>query len=248
MATSSAAGANLPPGLAAALASAPPGAPAVLEVDEGYLGTVADAVAPEVVVLLNLSRDQLDRVSEVRMVADRWRAGAVGPRSTTVVANADDPLVVWGAQGRVAEVIWVAAGQLWRQRRRRVPGVRGPDRLRADGDWSVRCAGFARPRPDAVADAATCSSPPTGAHLPSGLALPGPVQPGQRRHGRRGRRRRSGSTRPTRSAPMASVADVEGRFATVRPRRRHAPACCWPRTRPDGPSSSTCSTGAPTRS
>ena len=59
MATSQA-GANLPAGLAAALASAAPGVPAVLEVDEGYLGAVADAARPDVVALLNLSRDQLD--------------------------------------------------------------------------------------------------------------------------------------------------------------------------------------------
>ena len=43
----SSAGANLPPGLATALASAAQGAPAVLEVDEGYLGAVAARRAPE---------------------------------------------------------------------------------------------------------------------------------------------------------------------------------------------------------
>ena len=69
----SVAGANLPAGLAAALAAAPGARRAVLEVDEGYLGTAVDALRPEVVVLLNLSRDQLDRVNEVRKVAARWR-------------------------------------------------------------------------------------------------------------------------------------------------------------------------------
>ena len=40
-----------------------------LEVDEAYLGSVARSVSAEVLVLLNLSRDQLDRVNEVRMLA-----------------------------------------------------------------------------------------------------------------------------------------------------------------------------------
>jgi lipid II isoglutaminyl synthase (glutamine-hydrolysing) len=68
------AGANMAAGMAAALAGAPTAATAVLEVDEGYLGRAVEALAPEVIVLLNLSRDQLDRVNEVRMVAARWRS------------------------------------------------------------------------------------------------------------------------------------------------------------------------------
>ena len=66
-------GANMPAGHVAALAASPDAGVAVLEVDEGYLGRLITEVAPEVVVLLNLSRDQLDRIAEVRMVVDRWR-------------------------------------------------------------------------------------------------------------------------------------------------------------------------------
>ena len=106
------AGANLPPGLAAALADGPAGAPAALEVDEAWLGRVVEATTPEVVLLLNLSRDQLDRNNEVRKLASAWRQVFDGRPSTTVVANADDPLVVWGA-GAAADVRWVGAGQPW---------------------------------------------------------------------------------------------------------------------------------------
>ncbi|HUJ64259.1 MAG TPA: Mur ligase family protein, partial [Acidimicrobiales bacterium] len=105
-------GANLPPGLAAALASAPPGAPAALEVDEAWLSRVADATSPRVVALLNLSRDQLDRNNEVRLLASAWRKTFASRPSTTVVANADDPLVAWGA-GLARDVRWVGAGQPW---------------------------------------------------------------------------------------------------------------------------------------
>ncbi len=106
-------GANMPTGLAAALAAGPFGAPAVLEVDEVWLGSVAAQVRPSVVVLLNLSRDQLDRNNEVRHVAQRWRLACREARGAVVVANADDPLVAWAATG-VAKVTWVGAGLRWR--------------------------------------------------------------------------------------------------------------------------------------
>jgi UDP-N-acetylmuramyl tripeptide synthase len=106
-------GSNMPAGHVAALAAGLPGAPAVLEVDEGYLARVVASVDPGVVVLLNLSRDQLDRTNEVRMLAGRWRQGLARAEESVVVANADDPLVVWGA-GAARRVVWVAAGLGWR--------------------------------------------------------------------------------------------------------------------------------------
>jgi len=210
VATSSA-GANLPPGLATALASAPAGAPAVLEVDEGYLGAVTEAVRPEVVVLLNLSRDQLDRVSEVRMVAARWQSALGSPMGSVVVANADDPLVVWGAQG-AAHVVWVAAGQLWRQDAVGCPACTGRIVFAPDGDWSCTC-GFRRPVPDAAlrGDVLVTTD---GRELPVRLVLPG-------------RCNRANAAMAALSAgilgvdesvalrAMETVTDVEGRFATV---------------------------------
>lgn len=106
------AGANLPPGLAAALAEGPEGAPAALEVDEAWLGRVVEATRPIIVILLNLSRDQLDRNNEVRKLSSSWRDIFDGRTGVTVVANADDPLVVWGA-GAAPDVRWVGAGQPW---------------------------------------------------------------------------------------------------------------------------------------
>src|SRR5207237_318363 len=57
-------GANMPTGILAAMGHAPPGSTAVLEVDEGYVPALLSAAAIDVLVLLNLSRDQLDRVAE----------------------------------------------------------------------------------------------------------------------------------------------------------------------------------------
>ena len=66
------------PGLVAALAGARDAELAALEVDEMHVPHVADAVDPMVIVLLNLSRDQLDRVGEINHIERtlRGRAGA----------------------------------------------------------------------------------------------------------------------------------------------------------------------------
>jgi len=106
-------GSNMPAGHAAALAAGDRDCPVVLEVDEGYLPATLATTHPQAVILLNLSRDQLDRTNEVRMLAGRWREALAAAPDVAVVANADDPLVVWAA-GRAARVTWVSAGLRWR--------------------------------------------------------------------------------------------------------------------------------------
>jgi len=179
-------GSNLPPGLVVGLAGAPPGAAAALEVDEAWLGAAALALHPATVTLLNLSRDQLDRVAEVRRLAERWREVVATRVESLVVANADDPLVAWAASAAAPDrVTWVAAGQPWTDDAAGCPacggaitfgaGTFGARTLGAGtfGDgWSCAGCGFARPQPaltvgeDAIVDAAG------GAH-PLALALPG---------------------------------------------------------------------------
>jgi UDP-N-acetylmuramyl tripeptide synthase len=136
-------GANLPAGLVTALGGAPAGAPAALEVDEAYLGAVAAAVRPRAIALLNLTRDQLDRVSEVRRLGQRWRS-ALGGCPALVVANADDPIVAWAAMG-AARVVWVAAGQPWRKDATGCPRCEGRIRFGADGAWACEACGLERP-------------------------------------------------------------------------------------------------------
>ncbi|MHB8329083.1 MAG: MurT ligase domain-containing protein, partial [Acidimicrobiales bacterium] len=208
----SAAGSNLPGGLVAALAGAPLGVPAVLEVDEGYLGQAVTALAPKVVAVLNLSRDQLDRVSEVRMVAERFRVALAGLEDTTVVANADDPLVAWAA-GTAVRVVWVAAGQLWWSDAAACPACNGPITFGSPAQgWSSEC-GLRRPEPSLwLADDELVTA--DGRRLPLHLALPG-------------RCNRSNAAMATAAAKvlgvdelaaltaMSTVRDVEGRFAVV---------------------------------
>ena len=136
-------GSNMPPGHVAALAGSR-AARAVLEVDEIYLPRVLAATAAAAVVLLNLSRDQLDRTNEVRMVAGRWRAALAAAPHTHVVANADDPLVAWGA-GAARDVHWVGAGLRWQLDAVGCPACEGRIEF-AEGAWSCARVRLRPPR------------------------------------------------------------------------------------------------------
>ncbi len=145
-------GANLPSGLAAALAAAAPDARhAALEVDEAWLGQVVAATAPEVVLLLNLSRDQLDRNNEVRRLASSWREllrqRATASHPAHIVANADDPLVAWAAQA-ASSVTWVGAGQRWTADAAGCPSCGGRIQFPDDAGGAWACADCDARRPD----------------------------------------------------------------------------------------------------
>ena len=105
-------GANTASGITGALSA--PHAPsiALLEIDELWLAHIVDSLEPELLVLGNLSRDQLDRTGEVRAIVSRWRAITDAAPHRKVVANASDPNVVFAAQP--ADVTWVALGIEWR--------------------------------------------------------------------------------------------------------------------------------------
>ena len=106
-------GANMTDGVLSALAYGDRTGQAVLEVDEAYLPRLLADLRPRALVLGNLTRDQLDRMNEVAMVARKWRAMlATTPERTTVVANCDDPIVTWAVR-KAPRVIWVSAGQNW---------------------------------------------------------------------------------------------------------------------------------------
>jgi len=103
---SNSSGANMPGGMVSTLMGGRSGL-AVLEVDELYVGTTMDAVTPRVVVLLNLTRDQLDRTAEIHRLAASWRGALERHPRTVVVGNCDDPNVVW-AVADLPRVTWVA--------------------------------------------------------------------------------------------------------------------------------------------
>jgi UDP-N-acetylmuramyl tripeptide synthase len=149
-------GANLHHGLASALSQHPDADIAILECDEQVVGDVIRLGRPEVLVLLNFSRDQLDRHHEIKSLGRSWRtaladAGEDGP---VVVANADEPLVVWAALP-AKQVIWVDTSTTWTQDSSLCPECDGniiriqPDpRSGLGGDWYCTSCDLAQPKGD----------------------------------------------------------------------------------------------------
>lgn len=85
-------GANMPAGIAALLAQNPRNRFAVIECDEMYLPVMYPKLSPKVVVLLNLSRDQLHRTGEVRKVSALWHETFIKD-DVTIVVDRDDPFL-----------------------------------------------------------------------------------------------------------------------------------------------------------
>jgi len=174
---SNALGANMPAGITAAMAGDREAGFAVLEVDEKYLPEVTRQTKPKAIALLNLSRDQLDRAAETRMMAQRWREGLAagaanaGTSDTTVIANADDPLVVWAA-GLADRVVWVAAGQSWKDDAWSCPQCGGVLRW-PDTDWECSTCDFRRPEPTWLLDGDSLVDPSGTRVGLTGLKLPG---------------------------------------------------------------------------
>ncbi|MDQ3762510.1 MAG: MurT ligase domain-containing protein [Actinomycetota bacterium] len=167
-------GSNMADGAVAALAEARDAEYAVIEVDELHLAAVAEAVDPTVVVLLNLTRDQLDRATEVGAIASAVGDALARHPRTVVVANADDPMVVSAAKFATSSV-WVAAGASWLGDASSCPrcGHTLSFTISEHGDpqqWQCAC-GLARPSPDWwIEDGKACTA---DAVLPLDIRLPG---------------------------------------------------------------------------
>ena len=182
-------GSNLDRGVAAALladatwSAEPRGDIGLFEIDEASLPRVVRRVRPRLVVVTNLFRDQMDRYFELdalaRKIAD---ALASLPADTTLVLNADDPLVAGLALRRDARTIYFgvdddAVGGTVPQAisdATRCPRCRSPLRyervvLAHIGAWSCDSCGLARPARDVAATKIVLGS--TG----SELVLGGPI-------------------------------------------------------------------------
>ena len=168
-------GANMDAGLVAALAGARDAELAALEVDEMHVPHVADAVDPKVIVLLNLSRDQLDRVGEINHIERTLRAGLARHPDTVVVANCDDVLMTSAAYDS-PNVVWVAAGGGWANDSVSCPRS-GEIIVRDGANWYSTGTDFKRPTPQWWYDDTNIYGP-DGLSVPMQLALPGTVNRG----------------------------------------------------------------------
>ena len=161
-------------GLVSALALSPDAALAALEVDEMHVPHVSDAVHPAVIVLLNLSRDQLDRVGEINHIERTLRAGLARHPDAVVVANCDDVLMTSAAYD-CPHIVWVAGGS-WANDSVSCPRS-GEVIVRDGSDWHSTGSDFKRPTPQWWFDEVNLYGP-DGLTLPMRLSLPGKVNRG----------------------------------------------------------------------
>ena len=163
-------GANMDAGIVAALATDLRAPLAAIEVDELHTPHVADALDPRAIVLLNLTRDQLDRVGEINMIERKLREGLKRHPDAVIVANCDDVLVTSAAYDN-PNVVWVAAGAGWANDSVSCPRT-GEPIVREGDHWYSTGSDFARPTPDWWVDDESLYGP-DGLVLPLKLTLPG---------------------------------------------------------------------------
>ncbi|MFE4607274.1 MurT ligase domain-containing protein [Streptomyces niveus] len=166
---SNALGANMPAGITSALAGGSDARYGVIEVDEKYLAGVARDPPPNPHPRRQHNPPPPHPPPPTRMLAEHWREGLAGTKAV-VIANADDPLIVWAASSS-PNVVWVAAGQEWKDDAWSCPSCGGVMQRPGD-DWFCGQCGFRRPAPswalhgDHVLD-------PHGSAWPIHLQLPG---------------------------------------------------------------------------
>ena len=73
---------------------------ACLEIDEAYTPIVFDYVKPDVMVITNLFRDQLDRYGEIDITSDIIKRAIKKVPNLKLVLNGDDPLCVQFGRGK----------------------------------------------------------------------------------------------------------------------------------------------------
>jgi lipid II isoglutaminyl synthase (glutamine-hydrolysing) len=205
-------GANMDAGLVAALAGDRDAALAALEVDEMHVPHVADAVRPAVVVLLNLSRDQLDRVGEINTIERTLRSGLARHPDAVVVANCDDVLMASAAYD-CPRVVWVSAGGSWSGDSVSCPRS-GEVIVRDGAQWRSTGTDFERPEPDWWTDDEHVYGP-DGLVLPMRLALPGRVNRGNAAQAVAAAVA-MGADPADAVAAVERVEEVAGRYRTVR--------------------------------
>ncbi|WP_241387497.1 Mur ligase family protein [Rhodococcus sp. CH91] len=204
-------GANMDAGIVAALATDLKAPLAAIEVDELHTPHVADALDPQAIVLLNLTRDQLDRVGEINMIERKLREGLKRHPDAVIVANCDDVLVTSAAYDN-PNVVWVAAGAGWANDSVSCPRT-GEPIVREGDHWYSTGSDFARPKPDWWVDGENLYGP-DGLVIPMKLTLPGRANRGNAAQAVAAAVALGAD--PEKAAAAASVVEeIAGRYKTV---------------------------------
>lgn len=211
-------GANMDAGIVAALNARRDASVAAIEVDELHLPHVSDALNPAAVVLLNLSRDQLDRVGEINMIERKLRAGMARHPDAVLIANCDDVLITSIAYDH-PNVVWVAAGGGWAMDATSCP--RSGEPIVWEGvHWRSTGADFRRPEPDWWVDEEHLHGP-EGVKIPLHLALPGRANRGNAAQAVAAAVALGVAPEAAADA-AATVREIAGRYRTVRVGERTA--------------------------
>lgn len=143
-------GDNMDAGIISALLAGEDASHLVLEVDELHVPAVADRLNPQVMVLLNLTRDQLDRVGEINKIERALRGAVNNHPDALIIANCDDVLMTSVAFD-APNVVWVAAGAGWTGDSVSCPRTGGHVVREGEDWWSVKPLAdgrtFRRPTP-----------------------------------------------------------------------------------------------------
>ncbi|SES05678.1 MurT ligase domain-containing protein [Corynebacterium cystitidis] len=210
-------GDNMDAGIISALMASPDATHIVLEVDELHVPSVADKINPQALVLLNLSRDQLDRVGEINSIERALRSAVTAHPDMTVIANCDDVLmtsVAWDAKN----VIWVSAGAGWLGDS--VSNPRGGGHVvRTEDDWYAvkplpNGSTFRRPTPDWVVTPEGITTP-EGQLVDLDLILPGQANRGNAAQAIAAAVEAFGVDLDAAVGAAEAVDDVAGRYSTV---------------------------------
>ncbi len=80
---------------------------AVFEIDENNVPIVLHEITPDIIIVLNLFRDQLDRYGELDTIVKKWTTHFTHlPKTTTLILNGDDPLVTYLGKETDTKVIY----------------------------------------------------------------------------------------------------------------------------------------------
>lgn len=209
-------GDNMDAGIISALLAGTKASHVVLEVDELHVPKVAERLHPQVLVLLNLSRDQLDRVGEINTIERRLRECVAAHPAMLVVANCDDVLMTSVAYDH-DNTVWVSAGAGWLGDSVSCPRT-GGHIVREETDWYALKKlpdgrEFRRPTPTWTVDVDGLHTP--DGSFPMSLQLPGRANRGNAAQAVAAAV--AGFEVPVRDAVAAAegVDNVAGRYSTV---------------------------------
>lgn len=209
-------GDNMDAGIISALMAGKKASHLVLEVDELHVPHVANAIQPSALVLLNLSRDQLDRVGEINKIERALRGAVEAHPDMLVIANCDDVLMTSVAFD-APNVVWVSAGAGWLGDSVTCPRT-GGHVVRTVDDWyAVKKLPdgreFRRPTPTwTITDTGLVSAAGT---TPLNLALPGRANRGNAAQAIAAAVQAFNVPLSRAVEACESVDDVAGRYSTI---------------------------------